>query len=282
MTGVLQVRGERTGEVFPLDPGLELGAGGQARVYALRGNGTWVAKVYHRPPEEMERKLRVMLDHPPAEAALRSGRPGLAWPVDLLRDRTGRHVGVLLPRVEGMHRVFELYNPASRRRLHPLCHYGLLHEAAGNLAAAFHSLHAAGYVVGDVNESNVLVDAEGRVTLIDTDSFQVTDPATGAVYRCPVGRPEFTPRELRGRSLAEVDRAPHHDRFGLAVLVFEMLMEGTHPFAGRFEGAGDPPSLQERIAEGHFPYARHTRVPYPPSRAAPLPCAYNCARRAAP
>ena len=63
----------------------------------------------------------------------------------------------------------------------------------------------------------------------------------GSYYRCPVGKPEFTPPELQGRLFAHLDRAPEHDLFGLAVLIFQLLMEGTHPFAGVFLGHGGRP-----------------------------------------
>src|SRR5712691_4689158 len=85
------------------------------------------------------------------------------------------------------------------------------------------------------------------VTLVDTDSFQVCEPHNGVVYRCPVGKPEFTPPELQGCPFAQVDRAPEHDLFGLAVLLFQLLMEGTHPFAGVYQGHGDPPPYETRI-----------------------------------
>jgi TonB family protein len=262
--GEIRVRCEAGGEPFLLLPGSELGAGGQAAVYPAAGRPDRVAKVYREPTPEQERKLRLMLLRRPA------GAQGIfAWPVDLLHDGDGRFAGLLLPRVDGKLRLFELYNPATRRDRAPLFHHGLLHRAARNLAASFHKLHEAGFVVGDVNESNVLVGEDGRVVLIDTDSFQVRDPATGTVFRCPVGRPEFTPPELREHPFAEVDRGPEHDRFGLGVLVFQMLMEGTHPFAGRWRGEGEPPSVQERIAAGHFPYAGLPGVPLEPARTAP-------------
>lgn len=262
--GDIRVRCGTGGGSFVLLPGSELGAGGQATVYPVPGMPDRVAKLYRDPAPEQERKLRLMLARRPA------GATGIfAWPLDLLHDDEGRFAGLLLPRVEGKLRLFELYNPATRRDRAPLFHHGQLHRAARNLAAAFHKLHEAGFVVGDVNESNVLVGEDGRVVLIDTDSFQVRDPATGEVFRCPVGRPEFTPPELSGRSFAETDRAPEHDRFGLGVLVFQMLMEGTHPFAGRFRGEGEPPSVQERIAAGHFPYSGRADVPLDPPRTAP-------------
>jgi TonB family protein len=270
--GGIRVRCDGGGEPLLLAPGSELGAGGQATVYPVPGRPDRVAKIYHHPAPEQELKLRRMLARRPAGAALMGAGAGIfAWPLELLRDEDGGLAGFLLPRVDGKLRVFELYNPATRRERAPLFHHGLLHRAARNLAAAFDKLHEAGYVVGDVNESNILVGEDGRVVLIDTDSFQVPDPSSGTVYRCPVGRPEFTPPELRERSFADVDRAPEHDRFGLGVLVFQMLMEGTHPFAGRFRGAGEPPSIQERIAAGHFPYGlRAGGVLEPPRTAPPL------------
>ena len=260
------------GNALLLVPGSELGAGGQAVVYPVPGRADQVAKVYHHPTPEQQLKLRQMLARRPAGASPAGAGAGIfAWPQELLLDEEGRFAGVLLPRVDGKVRVFELYNPATRRERAPLFHHGLLHRAARNLAAAFDRLHEAGYVVGDVNESNILVGDDGRVVLIDTDSFQVSDPSSGAVFRCPVGRPEFTPPELRERSFADVDRAPQHDRFGLGVLVFQMLMEGTHPFAGRFRGQGEPPSIQERIAGGLFPYGlRAGGVLEPPRTAPPL------------
>jgi formylglycine-generating enzyme required for sulfatase activity len=125
-------------------------------------------------------------------------------------------------------------------------------------------LHTRDYVIGDVNESNVLVADDALVTLVDTDSFQVRALHNGLVYRCPVGKPEFTPPELQGRNFASIDRTSEHDWFGLAVLIFQLLMEGTHPFAGRFQGRGDPPPYEERIAAGHFPYGQRP-VPYAPA-----------------
>lgn len=248
------------------DAALLLGTGGEARVLARAGDPAMVDKLYHHPDAERAAKVQAMLACPPRDAE--DGAFRLAWPREVLLDGGGGFAGFAMARAEGP-RVFELYNPATRRERAPLFHHGLLHRAARNLAAAFASVHAAGYVVGDVNESNVLVDAEtGAVTLVDTDSFQVRDEA-GRVHRCKVGKPEFTPPELQGMSLGEVERTPEHDRFGLAVVLFQMLMEGTHPFAGQYPGAGDPPVLETRIREGHFAYAGRPGSPSRPPRLAP-------------
>ncbi len=267
MIDPIRVRSERTGRSFSISPGSELAEGREGTVYPVPWSNGRVAKLYHRPTVGLERKVSAMILHRPAGAE--SG--ALAWPEDLLREPDGRFVGLLLPRVEGKLRVDELHDPATRRERSPLFHYGLLHRAARDLASAFHDLHGAGYVVGDVNGSSVRVGEDGLVTLVDTDSFQVRDAVSGLVFRCPVGRAAFTPPELWGRSFEEVDRRPEHDRFGLGVLIFQMLMEGTHPFAGRYRGAGDPPSIQERIAAGHFAYSPRGDVPLEPAPTAPPP-----------
>src|SRR5262249_29055901 len=102
----------------------------------------------------------------------------------------------------------------------------------------------------------------------DTDSLQVRDPQHNVTYRCPVGTAEYTPPELQGTDFASVDRRPEHDLFGLAVLIFQLLMEGTHPFAGTFQGRGEPPPLAECIAKGWFPYGSQS-VPFAPPDTAP-------------
>jgi TonB family protein len=251
-----------------LDPSLELGAGGEARVFALPGDAERVAKIYRHPTPERARKIARMIAHPPLLGPDPEGAVRLAWPEENVVDEEGRPVGFLMPRAEGP-RIFEFYNPVTRRARAPLFHYGLLHRTGMNLAAAFSALHARGYVVGDVNESNILVAPEGAVTLVDTDSFQVPDPR--GAFRSGVGRPEFTPPELQGMAFAGVDRTPAHDRFGLGVLLFLLLMEGTHPFAVRVgAGATEPLPLEDRIRAGMFPYAGSRRGCTPPRLALPF------------
>ena len=109
-------------------------------------------------------------------------------------------------------------NPRRRAEEFPDFDFEGLHAVAQNLAIAFDGMHARGYVVGDVSDSNVLVDERGICTLVDTDSFQVPRQDGHGVYRCCVGRPEFTPPELQNVQLADVDRNQAHDLFGLGVL----------------------------------------------------------------
>jgi len=233
-----------------------LGSGGEANVFAVKDRPALAAKIYHRPTPERVAKLNAMLKNPPEKPAAEPEQIPIAWPLDLLvkPDSSGQVVGFLMPRVHGASAIIDVYHPKTRRKKHPLFNYRYLLRAARNLAACVGALHARGYVIGDLNESNIFVASTALVSLVDTDSFQVPDTVTGACHRCAVGKVEFTPPELQGVSFAWVERKQEHDCFGLGVLVFQLLMEGIHPFAGTHFGAGEPPSLGERISAGWFPY----------------------------
>jgi hypothetical protein len=260
----MQLRRASDNTIITLPEAALLGTGGEARVYALPQEPHLAAKVYHQPDKLHARKLAAMLANPPRDPMQAQGHSSISWPVDLLHTISAppQVAGFLMPRVAGMRCVIDFYHPGTRRKSAPLFNYFYLHRAARNLAAAVRALHTGGYVIGDVNESNVLVSETALVTLVDTDSFQVRDRE--AVYRCPVGKAEFTPPELQEKPFAELDRAPEHDLFGLGVLLFQLLLEGAHPFAGVFTGLGEPPPLEQRISAGHFPFGAGKRMPYRP------------------
>lgn len=267
----MRVQLQRTGEPLLLRPDQQLGSGGEARIFALPEHPASVAKLWHKPTEDRARKLRTMLGNPPVDPMAGQGHVAIAWPSDLLllEASAPRVVGFIMPRVMAMHPIIDFFNPKTRLQRSPLFTWFYLHRTARNLVIAIRALHERGYVVGDLNESNILVAETALVTLVDTDSFQVWDAETGTLHRCRVGRPEFTPPEMQGHSFARVNREPAQDLFGVGTLTFQLLMEGTHPFAGVFHGQGEAPVFAGRIAAGHFPHTGSARVPYSPSPAAP-------------
>ena len=247
-----------------------LGAGGEAAVYAVAGEPALAAKIYHRPTPAHAAQLRAMLTNPPDGPARQRGHSAIAWPTEPVFDAQGSCAGFLMPRIDYRTSIplLKLYNPHDRRQAAPRFTWEYLLRAARNLAGVVATMHARGYVLGDVNESNLLVTGTALVTLVDCDSHQV--PAgNGRVFRCPVGKAEYTPPELQGCDFSAVDRGPAHDSFGLAVLIFLLLMEGVHPFAGVWQGAGAPPPIAQHIRVGNWPYTG-ARALLPPRHALPL------------
>lgn len=132
---------------FTLGPSLK--SGGEGAVHLVQREPGYVAKIYHRPPDASRiAKLRVMIQRTTpllVEAA--------AWPCSLLHDGNA-YRGFLMPRIEGQE-IHQLFNPGERAREFPDRRWDFLLHAARNCADAFHALHQAGVVMGDVNEANV-------------------------------------------------------------------------------------------------------------------------------
>lgn len=244
--------------------GSRLGGGGEAEVFAIQGRSDLVAKIYHKPTSEHDQKLGLMIASPPVDPChgMRPPHISIAWPRERLYHTGGDFAGYIMPAVKGAVLLLQAFNPAERARTFRSYPWNYLHQTAINLARAVNAIHARNYVIGDINESNVLLFPNTLITLIDTDSFQVQH------YPCPVGKPEYTPPELQGKNLRSVQRTVQHDYFGLAVLIFQLLMEGNHPFRARWIGGGTPITTeQEKIALGLFPYSRSpsSKVQPPPS-----------------
>lgn len=228
---------------LPVALGSVLAEGGEGRLCATDRPGL-VAKLYHRPHTERAVKLAALLIHPARSVE------GVAWPSSALRDEAGRTIGFLMPRIEAAQPLTVLANARLRLAHAPGFTWYHLHVAARRLAGLVGRLHDAGIVIGDLKPENLLIDAKARVTLIDADSVQFN--LAGRVHRCAVGAEGFVPPELVGQDLEAIDRSQLHDRFALGVLI-HMLLLGHHPFAGSWQGPGDPPSLDGLVRAGHYP-----------------------------
>ena len=177
-----------------------------------------------------------------------------AWPLDLLHDgKNGPVCGFVMPRITDCEPIHRVYGPSHRKASFPNADWKFLVRTAKNLAAAFYIIHKYGYVVGDVNEGNILVTKKACVRLIDCDSFQVQ--AREKIYFCEVGVAQFTPPELQKSKDFRMLRTQNHDNFGLAILIFLLLFMGRHPFSGVYKGNDDMP-IERAIAEHRFAFGR--------------------------
>jgi len=240
--------------------GGRIGTGAEGEVYEIQDNSDLVAKVYHEPPPPEKAEKLVVLSRLGNERLFNLS----AWPVSTLRDTPdGEIAGFVMKKISQAEEVHALHSPKSRLQKFPEASWAFLIYVAANIARAVAAIHEHGLVIGDVNPKNILVTKKATVYLLDVDSFQVT--AEGKTYRCEGGFPEYTPPELQGVAFRNVDRAQEHDRFGLAVVIFQLLFLGRHPFSGLYLGAGEMP-LERAIREFRFAYgvdseARKMRQP---------------------
>jgi len=233
--------------------GRELGSGGEGAVFELPDRPNYVAKRYHTNPNPQQAaKLLAMVRRRSEQL-----EEVAAWPRDILRDSSdGSVVGFIMPRITDFKPIHELYGPKSRLAAFPHADWRFLVHAGTNVARAFAVVHQHGHVIGDVNHNNIVVSDKGLIRLIDCDSFQVT--SEGQQFLCPVGVSTHTPPELQGKNLSTIPRTTNHDAFGLAVVLFQLLCLGRHPFSGRFLGRGDL-SLEQAIQQYRFAYSKDAR-----------------------
>lgn len=245
--------------------GKQLGKGGEGTVFEVEGRPESAAKIYlSAVSSERADKLVAM-------AAVRTAALDqlTAWPTEVLRQSDGKVCGFVMANLRASKDIHKLYSPKSRLADFPQADWRLVVRAALNTARAFSVLHHAGHLVGDVNHGGVRVSPDATVKLIDTDSFQISHQ--GRTFLCEVGVQDFTPPELHGKAFKQVTRTANHDNFGLAVLIFQMLMNGRHPFAGKYSGPGDM-SIEKAIPEFRYAYGRdtaRTRMSPPPLSASP-------------
>jgi len=247
-----------------IELGEKIGRGGQAEIYKTSES---VAKIYISPLTEKEiEKLKVMVDNPPDDPMKGKGYVSIAWPQDLLVDNNNKVVGFIMPQISNSQGLIQVYNP--KKRIGKRINWYHLHIIAYNLASIVECVHKKNYVIGDIKPQNLLVNDRTIVSIVDTDSFQITNPNNEEVYFCPVITQEYAPPELlnakeppellNAKDWKTRKRLPTEDCFGLAVIIHQLLF-GYHPFTGfskETDTANEIKSIPDRISQGDWIYAR--------------------------
>ncbi|AIE84934.1 protein kinase domain-containing protein [Fimbriimonas ginsengisoli] len=236
--------------------GSVIAEGGEGIVYRIQGRDDVVAKLYKEWEYTRDAKLHGLID-----VSNKRLRRVAAWPLSRLCDAEDKTVGFVMESLEGWQPLHSAYQIRSRLQHAPNRSWAYLVRIARNLATCVHHAHDHDLVIGDLNESNILVGPDAMVKIIDADSFQIRVENT--LYPCKVGKPELLAPELQGQSLEGTERTADQDRFALAVLIFQTLVFGRHPFAGRPERDVDVP-LEESIQRGWYVFTDRRQVPVAP------------------
>jgi len=239
-------------------------SGGEGEIWYIEGDDSRCVKIFHphRSSPEMEEKIRVMqkspLQTPPGT--------GICWPSGIVVSTASpqRFLGYLMTRLGSSYMPVHAWYDA------PDQDFSFALKAAARLAGLVHAVHMNGHCVGDLRENNVFISTSGEICLIDTDSFQITDPSSSKTWFCRVGTGEYLPPELIDGAFErqDIDRL-FSDRFALAVLIFRFLMQGAHPYQGRGPLIEDAPTTPDKIIRGLFAYEGKIPGLYPPEYAPP-------------
>lgn len=251
-----------------ITPGRKLGEGGEGTVFLVDGQPGSVLKIWHpgRTPQDAEARLSHLVRNPVRPDLGASWH--ITWPQHLIREN-GVASGYTMPILDpgqSWEPIVDYYNRRAAQSTEQEQGRELRIDdrvrMARNLALGFRAVHAAGYVIGDVNEKNVEVNRQNDIAMVDCDSYGFTVSDTGRTFSNRMGRPEFQAPEVQGDY---ANRSQDHDRFGLAVVIFHLLT-GYHPYT--VTNQPDYPQPGDRIKAWLFPPARRGVSAPDPYRAA--------------
>jgi DNA-binding helix-hairpin-helix protein with protein kinase domain len=200
--------------------------GGEAAIYRV---GRHAAKVYHETPGPVTaERIRHLVNHQPRTLANGFVGRAWAWPTDAIVNTQGGELrGSVTPLIEAACPLGVLFDARAREQVFPGVTARHLPHIAANVMELFRQTHELGVIVGDVSPSNLLVNTEGGVSLVDLESAQVT--TRHAILRCGVGTPDYLAPEIAVLDdFTGVDRDWRQDAFGVAALAYQLLTAGVH------------------------------------------------------
>lgn len=268
---------DETGACYAL--GEPLGRGGEGQVFALAGNMSRVAKILFPKSRTKNKhdKIRQMIARPPPGAnQLVDGFPVLTWPQRILYDSRpgrGKFAGYTMMRVNMKRDFVPLYQVLSASRRNSIggatVTWDTLLRLGVRVTHVVRTLHQMGYAVGDLNDRNILVSRRLTPLFLDTDSFQVPRGLLGH-YPCRVGDRLYWPPELLGIDLATyAGNRIQSDRYALAVLLFQLFLNGMRPYQARGRLVEHLDTLEKKTQAGVFPWSDPTPGKLEPPAGAP-------------
>lgn len=234
--------------LYHLDQPLANATGGEGGIYSLKPHAgeRRVAKIYKSQAKALLNpdafKSLALLTSKYAEYS--STLPFVAWPIEVLftvkHPSSIQHIptlaGITMRHITG-HQVLEKLTSNGNGRL------GLGTETAVRIAAVIAGqlarLHATGIVFCDLNPKNILVSNNRQtVTFVDADAFQHSIIAD--VFTKPHFFPGYASPDQA--NLKPGMRTPADDNFVLAIHIFQLLLDGGHPFdtGPAYNPTGDP------------------------------------------
>lgn len=254
-------------------------SGGAGSVYLLPDDAHSVAKIYHErvdPPSYTDR-IEAMLElrpHLPDQVEGGKRYVQIAWPHAVVRDERGRFVGFSMPAldVKSTSELEQVLQERQARAAGLPVGLGAKVTLAANLSAVLAALHAQHHYVVDLKPVNLrFYRASLYIALLDCDGFSIQ--GQGKRFSAPQVTPDYLAPEFQASKLGPAGEETQ-DRFALAVVVFQLLNFGIHPYSGRPASDRVPTDIPARIRERYYAYGlrgHRMMTPSPVSAHAAIP-----------
>ena len=222
-----------------------LGKGASAEIFKEKIGGKYFAvKKYHSAANVDQDKLIAMRMSPPKELFRNfSGNdyPTFAWPLSLFRSVTGRDkgdlIGYVMPIIDEKAsytlEYFYDFNLSKELKNKNSTALSFKTEIISNLCGLIGDLHQTNGLFIDLKPQNIRVFEEAKiVSLLDCDGFSIFDPIKNIKHPAKLVSTDYISPELNRTNLDPDLMNEAQDRYALAVIIFQMLNNGIHPFQG--------------------------------------------------
>jgi serine/threonine protein kinase len=258
----MKVRHTSTHEILILET-TPFAQGGEGSLYKVVVPITYqhlVAKIYHsnKRTKQRQHKLRYLIGNPPIFED-KAQQQLISWPIALL-EQGQNFVGFLMPRVEG--ELLEVLATAKLPKYLPkkwqrfkLGTDGALklrQKVCFNIAVALYHIHQTGhYVMVDLKPDNILIQANGLISLVDMDSIEIVE-GNQMLFPAAMATPEFAPPEFHLLQRSSEALPVSWDAFSMAIIFYKILL-GIHPFAATTKGKYETATgLGEKLKNGLY------------------------------
>src|ERR1700722_6838530 len=230
-----------SGNPIVLDTNPLSAAGGEGSVYRIINTTKYsnhCVKVFHesKRTDKKKNKITFMIANEPRNLAPLPYH--FCWPTEIVYDDSHEFIGFIMPLAfPNSEKLYELaaLNLSARlnatwQKFDRRTEMGIQNrlKICIQLSGVVHALHQSKlYTIVDLKPQNILITAEGKLSVTDIDSFQVFSGLT--VYPGDVVTPEYAPAEFHSGKNSGQNVAYSWDHFSLAVIVYEILL-GLHPY----------------------------------------------------
>ncbi|WP_319022956.1 protein kinase domain-containing protein [Proteus sp. FME41] len=249
---------DENGKVYQI--GDLIKSGGAGSVSHITNAPFQVSKIYHDKIDKTYylKKITAMQKLEPALTSVSVNDAPiiqLAWPQARLYDNQKQFVGFVMPELDVKNTIELEYILQERQaKAHNLpTGMGAKVSLAYNLCSLIEALHQQGHRIIDMKPLNLrFYKSSLYMSLLDCDGFSIQ----GENRRYPAGQftVEYLAPEFQAKQTIPQEQEEQQDRFALAVIIFQLLNFGIHPFSGRPKNDSVPTDIPRRIAGRFYGY----------------------------
>ena len=253
------------GNMLQLGAKDEKASGGEGTVYTMPSHSSVMIKLYKDSTLHDAAKMKEIKKRVEAMTNLSActNLKHLAWPLLPVADDRKQMIGFAMRTCSG-ESFRSLGSVAGITKAFPKWDRLQLAETALDFVVKVRELAKNGVIINDFNPCNFLVDQNCRVSMIDCDSYQIPDQNGNPLITHTYFASHVAPELRKNPKLMDLPRDIHHVEFGVAIVVFGLVMCGLHPYSfsdpSNRRKIGTP---EENLLKGHCPFALGSKLKFP-------------------